>query len=353
MIIQNIDSITREQAMQAGVNLDTVKVCDTIRKLAKLDRLTFEDLDREHRSGLNKHLLGYLEYCGVDPHQYIRNYFMHLQPYMLERRKDQESKNSFVCVIDKLYRVSIYIKVDKTQYQEAVISFHEDNKRGIAKSNALIKNKTNILVPIFADSIGSYSEQTGKCSVNVIMQRGLKELPLSIVGVKCENVFIVKEQDISSQFLDYCNEYIRDLYTSDLDLDFDKIDVFSVLQQISFTSYGKDLFSSISLLMDSLIVQKDAISKEVADFALLTFAQNTKLTQEQADELCDLLEEKFKVSSIKNIDSILRRIEHAIKGEEEESVAEILIKSTSKSLSDSFDNHENRDDEIDTGQHEI
>lgn len=330
MLIQNIKEITKEQAMNAGINFDTIKVCETIRKLAKLDRLCFEDLDRDHRSGLNKHLLGYLQYCGVDPHEYIRNYFSHLQPYMLERRKDQELKNTFVCVIDKLYRVSIYIKVDKTQYQEAVISFHEDNKRGIAKSNVLAKNNSNNLVPVFAESIGSYNDQTGKCSINLIMQRGLKELPLSVIGVKCGNVFIVKEQDISNQFLDYCNEYIRDLYTSDLNLDFDKIDVFSMLQQISFTSYGKDLFSSISLLIDSLVIQKDAISKEAADFALLTFSQNTKLTVEQANELCNLLEEKFKVSSIKNIDSILRRVEHSIKGEEEESVVEIIINSNAK-----------------------
>ena len=328
MIINNIQEISREDAIKAGVNLDTVKVCETIRKLAKLDRLSFDDLDRDHRSGLNRHLLSYLEYCKVNPHEYIRSYFSNIQPYMLERRKDQERKETFVCVIDKLYSVSIYIKVDKKQFEEMVISFHEDNIRGIAKTNDLIKNNTNNLVPIFAESIGSYSPETKKCSINLIAQRGLKELPISITGVKCGKVFIVRERDISNQFVDYCNEYVRDLYTSNLDIDFNRIDVFTMLQQISFTSYGRDTFSTISLLIDSLIVQNDSISKSVADFALLTFSQNLVLTKEQANELCCLLEERYKVTSIKGIDAILRRVELSVKGEREEDVLTEIIESS-------------------------
>lgn len=70
MIYDNIKEISENKALELGVHMDTVKVCETIRKLAKLNRLSFEDLDRDHRSGLNRHLFGYLEYCGVDPMQY-------------------------------------------------------------------------------------------------------------------------------------------------------------------------------------------------------------------------------------------------------------------------------------------
>lgn len=133
----------------------------------------------------------------------------------------------------------------------------------------------------------------------------------------------------------------RDLYTSDLDIDFNQIDVFTMLQQISFTSYGKDTFSTISLLVDSLVKQKDSISKSVADFALLTFSQNLVLTKEQADELCSLLEERYRVTSIKGIDSILRRVELSIKGEREEDLLAEII--------DSADNSETNDEkEIDS-----
>ncbi len=145
-------------------------------------------------------------------------------------------------------------------------------------------------------------------SLKLVAQRGMLVLPLSIVGIKCENVFIVREADINNQFLEYCNQYIRDLYTSNIDLDYDSISVFSVLQQISFTSYGKDTFSSISLLIDSLTHQNDTISKKAADFALITFAGNLKLTEEQRAELVDLIKTKYSVSSIKSIECITQRV---------------------------------------------
>lgn len=120
------------------------------------------------------------------------------------------------------------------------------------------------------------------------------------------------EGDIDRQFLDYCNQYIRDLYTSNLKLDFDQVEVFSMLQQISFTSYGRDTFSSLSLLIDSIAIQQDSISKQTADFALVTFAQSLKLTENQKKELIELLNEKYMVSDIKSIDDILYRIKSAM-----------------------------------------
>lgn len=100
----------------------------------------------------------------------------------------------------------------------------------------------------------------------------------------------------------------QDLYTSDMDLDYEKIQVFSMLQQISFTSYGRDTFSSISLLIDNWCVQNDFISRSVADSALVIFAQNLKLTAEQQEDLKKLLNEKYKVTSIRGIDLILERV---------------------------------------------
>lgn len=110
-----------------------------------------------------------------------------------------------------------------------------------------------------------------------------------------------------------------------MDIDYDQIDVFTMLQQISFTSYGKDTFSTLSILIDSLTTQKDSISKSVADFALITFCQNLSLTGEQANELCSLVEEKFRVTSIRGIDSVLRRVELSIKGELEQELIESIV----------------------------
>lgn len=302
--------ITEDEAEKIGVNLTMVGICRTLRKLAKLNRLKLDDT--VHRSGLNQHLFHYIAYCGQTPLEYVRTYLSNLQPYMIERRKDQEKRRAFICVIDNMYRVSVYIKVDKTFGQEIVVSFHEDNIRGVAKTNDLIKNQSNRLVAVFADSYGSIEKNTGNVSLHILAQRGMKVLPLDVIGFKCKDVFIVRETDINQQFVNYCNEYIRDLYTSNLDLDFDSIEVFSMLQQISFTSYGRDTFSSISLLIDSLTTQHDAISRQAADFALVTYAQSLQLTEEQKAELTELLEEKYKVTSIKAIDDILYRVKTAL-----------------------------------------
>ena len=296
--------ITVAEAEKLGIDLSMAKICRTLRKLAKLDRLKLDET--EHRSGLNKHLFHYIEYCGETVLEYVKNYLSNLQPYMIERRK------SYICVIDNMYRISVYIKVDKSFGEEMIVSFHEDNIRGVAKTNALIKNKRNRLLPVFADSYGSIDMQSGNVSVKVLAQRGMKVLPLDIIGFKCRDMFIVREADINNQFLNYCNEYIRDLYTSNLNLDFDSIEVFSMLQQISFTSYGRDTFSSVSLLIDSMVSQSDAISRQAADFALITFAQSLQLTDEQKNELIELLNEKYMVTSIRGIDDILYRVKTAL-----------------------------------------
>jgi len=300
-----IMELTYQEAEERGIDTSMINVCSRIRRIAKLERVRLDE--EEHRSRLNRHLFEYIEYCGLDKLDFIKNYLSNLQPYMIERRKDQEKVETFVCVIDNLYRISVYIKIDTKQFEEIIVSFHENNKRGIAKTNTLIKMDNKKYVPIFADSILSYSEDN-KYIVKAFFQRGLKVLPLELPALKCKDVFIVQQSAINLQFVSYCNDYIRELYTSDLDLDFDKIEVFSVLQQISFTSYGRDTFSSISILIDSLCIQNDYVSKSVADLALITFVQNLKLTTEQQEELKILLFDKYKVSDIKKIDLILQRV---------------------------------------------
>ena len=305
MIINELGmrEISAEEARKIGVDLTYVGVCKKLRKLAKLDRLQLDET--MHRSNLNLHLFKYIKYCGLSPLEYIKEYLSNLQPYMIERRKDQEKQASFICVVDNMYRISVYIKADNSFGDEMIISFHEDNIRGVAKTNSLIKNTKDRLVPVIADSYGSINRENGNVSVKLFVQRGMKTLPIDVIGFKCKD-------DIDRQFLDYCNQYIRDLYTSNLKLDFDQVEVFSMLQQISFTSYGRDTFSSLSLLIDSIAIQQDSISKQTADFALVTFAQSLKLTENQKKELIELLNEKYMVSDIKSIDDILYRIKSAM-----------------------------------------
>ena len=66
------------------------------------------------------------------------------------------------------------------------------------------------------------------------------------------------------------------------------------------------------MLIDSIAIQQDSISKQTADFALVTFTQALKLTENQKKELIELLNEKYMVSDIKSIDDILYRIKSAM-----------------------------------------
>lgn len=300
------------EAEQNGVSMENVKVCRDIRNLATIDRIKLDET--LHRSELNKHLFSYIEYCGLDVREYIREYLSNLQPYMIERFQSQEPDKSFICVLDNMYRVSVYIKLDKTFGNELIVSFHENNKRGIAKENNLIVNRQERIVPVFADEILVQIEGSPKEEIKVFIQRGMLQLPIRIMGQRCENgTFLVNERDIETPIIDQCNQYLRDLYTSDLDLEaLDRIELFSVLHQISFTSYGNTIFSNISLLIDNMAMQKGVISKKVADFALVTYVEHLYLEEAQATELISLLDERYKVSSQRNIDIVLNRIKDGI-----------------------------------------
>lgn len=299
--------IPEKDLQDQNIDLSMISITRTIRGLAKLDRIKLDT--SEHRSGLNKHLFDYIKYCGLDVLDFVKTYLANLQPYMVYRNNSQEKQNNFICVIDNLYRVSIYIKMDTTQFEELIISFHEDNKRGIAKTNSIIKLDSSRYVPIFADSICSHHSGENKFVVKGFFQRGLKTLPLELPAMQHKDVFIVEKRSIDDMFISYCNDYIRDLYASNLDLDYDSVDIFSFLQQISFTSYGRDTFSNISLLIDSICIQKSYIGKAESDLALITYVRNIKLTKSQKDELVNLLKQKFVVTRIKGIDLILKRVE--------------------------------------------
>lgn len=302
------DNIAESDAYwDAFADSELINVCAKIRRLAKLDRLQVQEDEHAANNGLNTHLFNYLWYCGKDIKEFVKGYLSNLQPYMLERRRDQEPDKQFVCVLDHVYRVSIYIKIFQRQFEEIVVSFHEDNKRGIAKTNDLItRERLTDKVFVFADS--EQSRSGDRYGITVFVQRGVLILPIELVGHKYRDGYIVNRRDIDNQFLSYCNDYIKDLYTSSLDLDFDSVSVFSVLQQISFTSYGRDTFSSISLLIDSVAVQKDAMSKGVAVSMLEIFVSGLRLSYEQRDELFTLLNEKYAVTSIRNISILLDRV---------------------------------------------
>ena len=64
--------ITYTEAQEKGIDTSMVKVCQKLRNLAKLDRIVLDTT--EHRSGLNKHLFDYIEYCGYDVLEFVKQF---------------------------------------------------------------------------------------------------------------------------------------------------------------------------------------------------------------------------------------------------------------------------------------
>lgn len=304
--------ITKKEAKEHGINLDSVDYCRQIRNLAALDRVELdESIHRDNK--FNRHLFSYIEYCGLDPKDFIKVYLSNLQPYMISHFPSQEKKDTMTCVLDNVYRISLYIKVDREKGNEVIISFHENNKRGVAKENNTIVNTTamqNEIVPVFGEPQGAKIIGNDKEEIKVFVQRGMLVLPISVMATPCEgNIFLVRRGDIELPIIDQCNQYLRDLYTSNVDLKaLDDVEIFSVLQQISFTSYGNTIFSNLTLLIDNMEIQRGVTSKQAADFALTTYIDHLYLTTDQADELIGLLEEKYSVHSSRDYQIVLDRV---------------------------------------------
>ena len=275
-----------------------------LRRLARLDRLRLDE--SEHTSRLNLHLFKYLDFLGLDKLEFIKDYLSHIQPYMITEISSQEQFDNAVCVLDEYYRISVYIKVDATKGEEIVISFHENNKGGIAKRNSLMRREEYVYV--FADSIGSRVSGTANYSINLFIMRGVRTFPLNVAAVRYdEDGFVVRASNINNALVDISNRYLEDLYTSDLDIA--GIELFGSLQQLSFTSFGNDVFSNISLLIDSLIIQKDAVGKQIADAALCIYCSTVDLVDSERKELIETLKLRFAVNSVRILPQILERIE--------------------------------------------
>ena len=295
------DSFKAETDKEFQIKKDLVK---RLKKLARLSRIRLDE--SEHDSGLNKHLFKYLDYLGIDKLEYIKNYLCHIQPFMITEIKSQEKWDNAICILDEFYRISLYIKVDATKGEEIIVSFHESNKGGIAKSN--YEPKRWDWVYIFADSLGSHVLGTDSYSINLFIMRGVKLLPIIVPAKKYDDEgFVVRYWYINRELMDICNDYLQDLYTSDLD--FSSIQPFSSLQQLSFTSFGNDVFSNISMLIDSMLVQKDPNSKQVADAALCIYCNNVEITDSGKTELLETLEARFSVNSIRIMPQIIERVE--------------------------------------------
>jgi hypothetical protein len=278
-----------------------------LHKLARLDRIRLDE--SEHASKQNLHLFRYLDFLGMDKLAFIKMYLSHIQPFMITEMKSQEKFENAICVLDRFYRISVYIKVDATQNEEVIVSFHENHKNGVAKRNPIMRK--NRYVYVFADSIGSYIPTKDSYTINLLITRGVSTFPVNVPAKKYdEDGFLVNETYIQNALVDVANQYLEDLYTADLD--FSGVEQFSSLQRLSYTARGNDCFSNISLLVDSILVQRDAHSRQVADAVLCIYCNSLELLESDKRELLETLQERFSVNSARVMPELLERVERNI-----------------------------------------
>lgn len=276
-----------------------------LRRLGKLGRVRLDE--SEHSDARNLHLFRYLDYCGLDRLDFVKMYLSNIQPFMITELSSQEKFENAVCVLDSFYRISLYIKADTTAGEEVIVSFHENHRHGIARNN-FPSGKWDYIY-VIADSISSVCENV--YTVNLFIARGVRTFPITVAATRYDTEgFLVRYRSIENELVELVNRYLADLFTSDLDLH--SIELFTALEQLSFTSYGRDCMSNISLLIDSLLVQKNDISRQTSDAALCIYCNSLQLTDFQKKELIDTLKLRFSVNSAKVIPMILERIESQI-----------------------------------------
>ncbi|SFT59228.1 Transcriptional regulator, contains XRE-family HTH domain [Lachnospiraceae bacterium XBD2001] len=275
-----------------------------LRKLARLDWIRLDE--SEHASKQNLHLFRYLDFLGMDKLAFVKMYLSQIQPFMITEMKSQEKFENAICVLDRFYRISVYIKVDATQNEEVIVSFHENHKNGVAKRNPIMRK--NRYVYVFADSIGSCIPTKDSYTINLLITRGVSTFPVNVPAKKYdEDGFLVNETYIQNALVDVANQYLEDLYTADLD--FSGVEQFSSLQRLSYTARGNDCFSNISLLVDSILVQRDAHSRQVADAVLCIYCNSLELLESDKRELLETLQERFSVNSVRVMPELLERVE--------------------------------------------
>ncbi len=288
--LNNADPISRSDLKAAGINIDNIETCRRFRKLAENNSLTV-DKSIHRDNPRSQHLFNYIKYCGYDLDAYVRDYLRHIQPYMIKRFPSQEKREAHLCILDENYRVSLYIKANMEKDNQPVISFHENTKDGFAKDNRAIIAHDKY-VPVIADTILSNHEGSNRYVIKCLIQRGTLALPINVTGYLAEgDIFIVERQAIEQEFIDHCNDYIRGLYTSNLHVAED-MELFSVMQQIAFTSHGNSTFSNISKLIDNMDIQPVKENRSAASCVLITYINHLILTKTDQEELIKLLEDK-------------------------------------------------------------
>ena len=267
------------------IRADSVNVARLIRRLARLDRIRM-DMNR-HQHSASDHLFDYLEYCGWSVLDYVKKYLQNIQPYMIIRNKSQEPNENYVCVIDDMFARSNRFRVKSWRY-----------------------------VPVIAEEVKAYVPETNKRVITLWVMRGLVCKECTVTATQEGNYFLADYLAIEAQLVSVVNEYMyniqENLKEKEFELDNEiynkEVIYFTNSQQLSITSYGRDIVFTISLLIDHSLTSNNPDYRKFADGILSIYIGNLSLTDNERLRIYQVLQSRYQIQDSPRTQPLLQRV---------------------------------------------
>lgn len=283
-MIRSVDSFNRfasrsEYSELTNEEKQMVKLCKRVRALAQSNKFRIDK--SSHYSSDNKHLFHFIELCCGSLDQFLYNYLSKLQPYDVVLDKAQSNVDDKIyCILQLTYRYSMYIKIDITQYNELLISFHEDQNRKQA-----IKSRCKLFI---ADCVNNGTANISFCL-------GFKVFNAVFLWEHAwGEIVAVNSADVTTYVLNEINALVNE------ELGVENFNPFRSMSSISFSSYGYSVLNKISLLLDCIDVLRLPAEKSLVLSALDDAAHELNLL-EDSTRYWEALTERYS-SKISRVD---------------------------------------------------
>lgn len=346
-----------------NVDVNSVALCRKFRKFATANNI---ELVKEGNSRENKYAFELFSYINseldtyndinntsVTIDEFVKNYIANLQPSMISRKNLNYNDNTYLAVIDKLYKNPLYIKI-RDDKEHLIISFHEDLNKGYKKSIIIKGSRDDFsyheFIPVIADDYKEEYPDENKNAylITVSLPIGMEILSFYIHDARMttEGYFIISSLDLQKEIIKKCqqifneiNSFVESTDNPNILATLETVDVYKAFNNINitnrdltFTSFGKTSQSVLSYLID---VETACESNN--------FVGVSRKTIQEVKRSCNLLLgaylincQKLPESKIKNLIEFLdTRYAYSLDNNDKTGNIVKMVKSTLLNLSDS------------------